>query len=552
MLEFENSGTGEAHDNDDANPFPASQRAFIVSTRPPKKPLSGGMAPAVREASREYEEVIWYALGSEGDKTAMRKAFEKQTPEAKPVPVQRYEVEGFNVRQIQLTKDSWTAHYDEFCNRWIWPVCHNLMQYAKKSISVWDTQGNATVNDLIARDMAFELAQENDKTSPIMIQDYHHFKLAMYLRHYGVENPIIFFNHTPLPTMETMGKMRPKERQEFSDMMKALLQCDSVQFQTEETARRFLKIIGVEKPPAIGPYESIVIPVQEEDKATRFVRVGHAPISINADKVFRVSRDPAPLESKTSIWLEEQMAAPFVLLNFERCDYSKGIKERAEAYIDLMEKRPDLRGKVQLVLQAEPTRPDIPEYRTYAAEVKELVEKINRDKSLWCNGKEPVVFLNANIPNDDLLKIMHRTREVKDPQTGEMVTQKRIICVTAHEDGMNLTAKEGAVANPGVPLIISTGAGASNELACDGKGAIVYTPHEAGNSAPLVKAMIKAFEMPAPEASIRAGNMLEAVKANTIQMWGKFMKDETNIILESRERGAPLPGRQISAYSLEM
>ncbi|PZO86621.1 MAG: hypothetical protein DI626_06035 [Micavibrio aeruginosavorus] len=539
-------------DNDGYQEQEPSQRAFIVSTRPPKKPLSGGMAPAVREASREYDEVIWYALGSEGEKSAMRKQFDSHTPAEKATPVHRYEVEGFNVRQIQLSKDSWTSHYDEFCNRWIWPVCHNLTQYAKDKISVWDIQGNATVNDLIARDMAYELAQEKDNKSPIMIQDYHHFKLAMYLRKYDVENPIIFFNHTPLPTMETMGKMRPKENQEFQDMMKALLQCDSVQFQTEETARRFLKIIGVDKPPSIGPYESIVIPVEEDGKEARFVRVGHAPISINADKVYRVSRDESPLESPISQWLEEQLVAPNILLNFERCDYTKGIKERAEAYLEMMKTHPHLRGQVQLVLQAEPTRPDIPEYKQYAAEVKDLVDMINEDKSLWHGDKEPVIFLNANIPNDDLLKIMHRTKEVENSVTSDKAEQKRIICVTANEDGMNLTAKEGAIANPGVPLIISSGAGASKELDCDGDGAIVYTPHEAGNPKPLINAMLKAFNMSPEEAGRRTRNMLEKVKGNTIQMWGKFMKDETNIILDRRKNGQALPGRQLPTYKLDL
>ena len=524
-----------------------SPTVYIVSTRPPKKPLSGGMAPAVREACLAYGEdgqeakVFWWALGSEGDKTAMRKEFDQQTitPLHQPVPVSSYEVEGFNVRQVQLSREHWTSHYDEFCNRWIWPICHNLPQYAKEKISNWDIQGNNTVNDLIAQDMAFELNQKKDTTSPILIQDYHHFKLAMYLHRYGVENPLIFFNHIPMPTMETFNNMRPKEQMEFREMMNSLLKCDSVQFQTEETARRFLKIVGYKNPPAIGAYQSVVVPVEEEGQPVRHVRVGHAPISINVDKVMRTAASPEPLQAAHSQWLEDQLVAQNILLNFERCDYSKGIIERVEAFEELMEVRPDLRGKVQLVLQAEPTRDDIPEYKKYAQDVKDMVERINKDDALKIGDKPPVIFLNANIPNEDLLKIMRRSKDDIDG-----MPQRRIGTVTPFADGMNLTAKEFAASQDltkASPLILSAGAGAAAELDLNGRGAVTYRPAETGNPTPLVNAMVRAIDMSQEEANDRAGVMQAAVKGNSIQDWGRYMKDESDLILKARGT-EPMPG----------
>ena len=85
------------------------------------------------------------------------------------------------------------------------------------------------------------------------------------------------------------------------------------------------------------------------------------------------------------------MVAEHILLNFERCDYTKGIKERVEAFVKLMERRPDLHGRVQLVLQAEPTRKDIPEYSDYAELVATLAAQINARPELRVKGKDPIV-----------------------------------------------------------------------------------------------------------------------------------------------------------------
>ena len=123
---------------------------YIVSTRPPKTPLSGGMAPAVREATQNYRTRIWFALGSESEKTQMRIAFEKHLPIQAQSIVMRYPVDGFDVRQLNLTESGWKAHYDEFSNRWVWPVCHNLLQYAKHSINTFDITGNMNANQFLA------------------------------------------------------------------------------------------------------------------------------------------------------------------------------------------------------------------------------------------------------------------------------------------------------------------------------------------------------------------------------------------------------------------
>lgn len=524
---------------------------FIVSTRAPKAPLSGGMAPAVREASVGYDHVMWFALGTQDGKTEMGQSFSQHIPDEYKTPTRDYDVEQFHVRELRLTKDHWRLHYDEVCNRLIWPACHDLLQYKKDKIEQTDIDGNTLANAMLASAIAEELKSRGDTQSNIFIQDYHHFSLARYLRVEGVTNPITFFNHIPLPKMETFKALDELEQAFFKDMMGALLHCDSVQFQTEETAQRFLALIDQQSAP-IAAYESITIAGPNNS----VVRIGHAPISINAEKVIKTAswpdqpdpENPTDEEKKgiaISKWLDEQMVAENILLNFERCDYSKGILERVEAFRQLMADRPELRGKVQLVLQAEPTRTDIPEYKKYAEDVKTMAEGINEDPNLKVGGKDPVIFLNANIPNHKLLKIMGREKYVTN-DSGEQVLQKRIGTVTPNADGMNLTAKEFAAAqnlDRANPLILSSGAGAAAELYLDGQGAVIYTPVR-NNSGPLVNAIVTAIDMPQDEANMRAVNMQKAVIDNPIQKWGTYFDAEPARILELRPKTANVANDQ--------
>jgi trehalose 6-phosphate synthase len=237
--------------------------------------------------------------------------------------------------------------------------------------------------------------------------------------------------------------------------------------------------------------------------------------------------------------LDDKLVADNIFINFERCDYSKGIIPRVRAFEEMLKKRPELRGKTQLVLGAEPTRGDIAEYRHYADEVKLMVERLNGNTDLWCEGVPPVIFSNENINHDDVIRLMRNRKE----------GQRRVGLITPHEDGMNLTAKEFAAAqDPGNagPLVISSGAGAAAELDCGGKGAIVYPKIKNGGVGALADAMVRAVYMTQDEADARAVTMQEHLKKNDIQKWANYHRD----IMERIQKGTftqPRPAARTAA-----
>lgn len=486
-------------------------KVVIVATRPPKSPLSGGMAPAVKQACEWADYKFWYAFGTtkpDGPTGRMLKGlfngYHKKT-----VPISAEAVEGFRVRQVVADKEIWNLQYNQYCNRIVWPACHNLNEYSK-DLEIHDSEGNMGANEDIARRIEQDL--NGDKQIPIWIHDYHHLPLAKILRRLNVENPIVYFHHIPLPTLETLNERGADEKAHFMEMAHSLKACNAVLFQTEEVTKRFYAIIGEKVPESIPAYGGHFIATKTN--STGSVWIGHAPISINTQKEMSIALDP-DLKTINAKKLDKQLVAENIFINFERCDYSKGILPRVKAFEQLMERRPDLRGKAQLVLGAEPTRDGIHEYVDYADKVKKIVDRINERSDLQVKGHQPIIFNNQNVDHNDVIRLLRNRHD----------GQRRIGLVTPHEDGMNLTAKEFAAAqdlsNAG-PLVISSGAGAANELSVGGKGAIVYPKIKNGNVDVLVHAMEKAIDMPQPEANARAAAMQEHLKEFNIQKWAEY------------------------------
>lgn len=496
------------------------KKIIIVATRGPErgKDMAGGMAPALMEACKKFAYKFWYSYGEVPEKGGISRlllaafnAWNKKT-----VPILADEVHGIRVRKVKAEKEEWDGQYNEFCNRWVWPICHNLQKFAK-DVKLDDFYYNQNANDNLAKRIKQDL--NGDSKTPIWIHDYHHMFLASALRRHGVGNPIVYFHHIPLPTLETLQK-NPREKNHFIEMVKSMKACDAVVFQTEEVTKRFYELINqimpgenpeetlVEISDSIPAYSGHFIPSDLNGRPEKKVFIGHAPISINTKKIMEYAADPVLRTDKAKA-LDAQLVAENIFINFERCDYSKGILERVKAFEQLLEENPDLRGKTQLVLGAQPTREGVQEFDEYAKQVNEVVERLN--SKYKAKNKDTVIFCNERIEHDDVMRLM-KSRE----------GQRRIGLVTPYEDGMNLTAKEYAAAQDlkyAGPLVLSSGAGTAKELALGGTGAIIYEKLINGNVDVLVAAMKQAVYMSQDECNARAAVMQAHLHEYGINKW---------------------------------
>lgn len=522
-------------------------KVIVVSTRPPTEPLSGGMAPAVSRACQNFDKVIWYAVEN-GD--GPRQQFNTESTRGtctvcpnNPDRIVQKNVAGMDVRILQVDAGTWECHYGRYSNEFLWPLLHGHNDKAA-SIKVTDTFGHSYVNDRIAQAIAKDLG-DDDKT-PIWIQDYHHFDLPAYLRKHGVKNPIILFNHVPMPDPESVKKLSVVDQGRLIETFQGLLYCDAVAFQTAETARRAMAFLGVQDPPALDFYETadIVVPFGDGEKS---LTVGNFPISIDTPDITKKAQTGEM--SSVGRDVAETMVAKNIFINFERCDYSKGILQRLLAFELLLERHQALRGKCQIVIGAEPTRGDIKAYREYAQSVMEICERINQKQDLYCDGKPPVLLQYKNIPHADLLKLLRQQED-----------GKRIIgTVTPFTDGMNLVAKEFAASqnpkNAGV-LILSSGAGAAAELSLDGQGAIIYDSSAKDITSPasrnatlapcddsveaIYHAMLESIRMPQGEANRRCEKMQSHLEEFDLQKWAHMNEALFKTCAQKQEMSAEI------------
>ncbi len=485
-----------------------SSKIIVVSTRPPTAPLSGGMAPAVARACEEFDDVTWYAVGTITTKDFNAAA--QDTPN--PGKVKETKVEHINVKQIIVDAKSWDEHYNRFTNSFMWPLCHDRIDLAITPQSS-DYNGNLIVNNQLAEAIAKDLG--DDKTTPIWVHDYHHFEMAACLRKAGVENPIAFFNHIPMPDPENLGRIKPESAAQFKMNLEGLAFCNAVNFQTAKDAHRYMRIVGIDNPPQLDPYESVSVSVPVNGHFQELL-VGHYPISIDTKAI--MAKATGELKTDVAKELSEQMKAPYVFVNFERRDYSKGIIPRLLAYVELMDKHPHLTGKVQMVVGAEATRPDIDAYKNYDISAKQLVDRINDNKDWWHEGHPPIILAD-HVNHADLVKLFRPQCE----------GQRIIGAVTAPTDGKNLVAKEFSASqdpdNAGV-LILSGGTGSAADLGLNGKGATIYNPivkNFSGSidemSAPILQAMVEAIKMPQDEANARCKAQQKHLEEYDLPKW---------------------------------
>ena len=114
-----------------------------------------------------------------------------------------------------------------------------------------------------------------------------------------------------------------------------------------------------------------------------------------------------------------------MILSIDRLDYTKGIANRIRAYEYFLEKYPEFKEKVRLVMLAVPSRSNVPQYQLLKKEVDELVGRINGKFSTvsWT----PIWYFYRSMPFPNLI---------------DLYTSCDVALLTPIRDGMNLVAKE--------------------------------------------------------------------------------------------------------------
>jgi len=453
-------------------PPPQSQaddgRLVVVSNRmiDPKKPAAGGVAVALAESVKDAGGV-WF--GWSGNVSNSRRA-----AEITEVPFGEAKLVG-----VDLTKRQFDNYYSGYYNSVLWPVMQNSAQWADFKPQFYD--GYKEVNKMFASNLA-PLLKKDDV---LWVHDCHLIPLAEELRALGCQQRIGFFNHSPFPD-PSLFKTIPQHQ----ELMTSFLSYDLVGMQIPRDVDAFRAYVQKEKTAADAGGGA-------ENALDRQIAVRHFPIGIDvaALEALRPGEDSKALIDQLK---GERKQGRMLMIGVERLDYAKGIPDRLAALGELLERRPDLIGKVTFVQIAAPSRQTVPAYAKLAKDTLALVNEINErygNKS-W----SPIVYVDHSVNRNAL---------------PEIYRMSRVGVVTSVADGMNLVSKEYIAAqnpkNPGA-LILSTAAGSAHQL----KQAIQVPPQDI---AAIASAYEQAFEMRLGERRERHEALQENVRTEDLDKW---------------------------------
>ncbi len=455
------------------NDFVWKQGAWITRS------ATGGLVSMLTPLARQPN-VVWFCCVSEppGAGEARQGLYTTAADQTDP---------RLHVVPVPLPAGIYHAYYGMVSNEVLWMLQHHVIgpggyQYVDVPRHTAWTRGYLEAN----RRLADAIVATCDRPRAFLLQDYHLYPLPALLRERFPDTPILHFTHIPFPD-STVLQLLPRAWRET--ILRGLLGADVVGLQTHDDVTAFLACCQAFLGSSIDRDCATVV---AEDGRT--VRVRPYPASVEPRVLRRIMR------SATVAAAHQRLAdhqGELNVIRVDRLDPSKNQLVGFKAFGRLLERRPDLRGRVRFLAFLVPSRTDLSVYRAYHDALYQEVDEINARFATECGGPPIVVFYT----ND---------RE----QALAAMSACDALLVNSLEDGMNLVAKEWAVVSerPGV-LVLSETAGVVGEA---GDSALLVAPLDVEATA---IALEEALEMPLAERRERLNRFRASIEQWTARDW---------------------------------
>ncbi|GAA0165219.1 hypothetical protein LIER_20678 [Lithospermum erythrorhizon] len=407
-----------------------------------------------------------------------------------------------------IPQDMYTKFYHGFCKKQLWPLFHYMLPMFPDHGDRFDRQlfqAYVSANKIFA-DRVMEVANPEDDY--IWIQDYHLMILPTFLRKRYHRVKLGFFLHSPFPSSEIYRTLPVR-----SEILKGLLNCDLIGFQTFDYARHFLsccsRMLGLD-------YESKRGHIGL-DYYGRTVFIKILPVGIHLGRLESVLNLQSTFEKVKEI--REKFQGQKIILGVDDMDIFKGISLKFLAFEHLLEFHPQTQGKVVLIQIINPARSSGKDVQEAIRETYSAAKKIN--KTYGYPGYEPVVLID---------------RHVARYEKSAYYAMADCCIVNAVRDGMNLVPYKYIVCRQGSPgiiqavgadeysprtsmLVVSEFIGCSPSLS----GAIRVNPWDTES---VAEAMTVAIYMSESEKQLRHEKHYRYVSSHHVGYWARsFMQD---------------------------
>jgi trehalose 6-phosphate synthase len=419
----------------------------------------GGLVSGLSAIGADADSLWVCAALSDGDREAVRRGVGEP-----------------GVRMLDIDADVYTAAYNDIANSVLWFVHHML--YETPLEPVFDAEFREQWEAFRAYNRAFAeaLATAATEGASVLVQDYHLVLVPGMLRALRPDLRIGHFSHTPWAPVDYF-RLLPDDIGE--ELLRGILGADRAAFLTRRWADSFVRCCT------------------EVLGGTGQTRIGvHG---LGAEAGFLRARSHEPDVDGRMTELRGEIGGDGdrkTIIRVDRTELSKNIVRGLLAFGELLDTRPEWRGRVVHIALAYPSRQDLAVYRDYMDEVRRVAGDIN---SRYGKDDWTPVLLHLK---DDFARSLAAYRLAD------------VALVNPIRDGMNLVAKEvPVVSDNGCALVLSREAGAYEEL---GQDAITVNPYDVSETA---AALHEALTMPDAERAARTKRLAAAATALPPQQW---------------------------------
>lgn len=476
-------------------PFDELREQGGTTRRKPKSP--NGIIPTLLGFFQNGDPGAWVAWSLQESRAP--EGFEPRVP----VDAERYP--GVTAARIALTAEDVDLFYHRFSKEAFWPVIFSFTEKAEFDHAHWEHY--VEVNRIFAERAAHEAAEGG----LVWIHDYNLWLVPAHLRRLRPDVKIAFFHHTAFPSPDIFNIL-PWRR----EILASLLCCDYVGFHIPRYVENFVEAVRAFAPARVtervscaprfltyGCALGVDTMTQAMEVGGRVVRTGAHPVGIDLGYLEATLQTERARARRQHI--QEELAGRRCVLSIERLDYVKGPIEKLLAFEKLLERHPDLHGKVVLFNVVTPAAAGMEVYDAIREEIDRVVGRINGRFSRldWI----PVRYFFRALPYEEVLAAY---------------AASDVAWITPLRDGLNLVAKEyvaakGATQTPGV-LILSEFAGA----ACELQGALLTNPYDPTD---LEAVLYRALTLDPAERVDRMRRLVGIVRSNDVQRWGRGFLD---------------------------
>jgi len=310
-----------------------------VVMREPRSP--NGIIPAIKGFFSHVDKAVWVAWKKAP--TTKAQSFERRITVSDSFG-------NYDVVRLPLEAAKIHQFYHVTSKEALWPVIHTFpWLYSTENIHWADFRE-------VNRRFAEAACAEAGQGAVVWVHDYNLWLVPGFVRKMRPDLKIAFFHHTQFPAPDAFNILPWRD-----EIIDSLLSCDLVGFHVPRFAQNFCAVVESLREGVVRHEAPVSLPIISRpcalseprvavqlDLEGRSIVIDTCPIGTAPALIAKTVNSP---EGKArTARIRTDMSTEKLIVSVSRVDYAKGGRQQLEAFERLLKRRPDLHGRVKLLL----------------------------------------------------------------------------------------------------------------------------------------------------------------------------------------------------------